>query len=61
MKSSLQLGKSLLVEAGIAMGAAIASVHERRDAFRRMLGHPTAAKLWISPAGAAGGKRVWAN
>ena len=40
VESSLQLGKSLLVEAGIAMGAAIASVHERRDAFRRMLGRP---------------------
>ncbi len=37
---SLQLGESLLVEAGIAMGVAIASVHERRDAFRRMLGRP---------------------
>jgi CPA2 family monovalent cation:H+ antiporter-2 len=40
VEASLQLGESLLVEAGIAMGVAIASVHERRDVFRRMLGRP---------------------
>jgi CPA2 family monovalent cation:H+ antiporter-2 len=40
VEASLQLGESLLVEAGIAMGIAIASVHERRDVFRRMLGRP---------------------
>ncbi len=38
IESSLQLGESLLVEAGIPMGIAIASVHERRDEFRKMLG-----------------------
>jgi hypothetical protein len=30
----------LLVESGIPMGLAIASVHERRDSFRKMLGRP---------------------
>lgn len=40
IESSLQLGEALLVEAGIPMGLAIASVHERRDAFRKMLGRP---------------------
>jgi CPA2 family monovalent cation:H+ antiporter-2 len=40
VESSLQLGESLLVESGVAMGIAIASVHERRDAYRRMLGRP---------------------
>jgi CPA2 family monovalent cation:H+ antiporter-2 len=40
VESSLQLGESLLVESGVAMGMAIASVHERRDAYRRMLGRP---------------------
>ncbi|MDP9138754.1 MAG: cation:proton antiporter, partial [Pseudomonadota bacterium] len=40
VESSLQLGESILVEAGIAMGVAIASVHERRDASRRLLGRP---------------------
>ncbi len=40
VESSLQLGESLLVEAGIPMGLAIASVHERRDTFRKLLGRP---------------------
>ncbi len=31
---------AILVEAGIPMGLAIASVHERRDSFRKMLGRP---------------------
>jgi len=40
IEASLQLGESVLVEAGIAMGLAIASVHEQRDLFRKMLGRP---------------------
>ena len=40
IESSLQLGESLLVEAGIPMGLVIASVHERRDGFRKLLGRP---------------------
>jgi CPA2 family monovalent cation:H+ antiporter-2 len=40
IESSLQLGEALLVESGIAMGLAIASVHERRDSFRKLLGRP---------------------
>jgi Kef-type K+ transport system membrane component KefB/voltage-gated potassium channel Kch len=40
IESSLQLGESLLVETGVPMGLAIASVHERRDSFRKMLGRP---------------------
>ena len=40
IESSLQLGEALLVEAGVPMGLAIASVHERRDGFRKMLGRP---------------------
>ncbi len=38
IEASLQLGESILVEAGIAMGLAIASVHERRDGYRKLLG-----------------------
>ena len=30
----------LLVETGVPMGLAIASVHERRDGFRKLLGRP---------------------
>ena len=37
---SLQLGEALLVESGVPMGLAIASVHERRDGFRKLLGRP---------------------
>jgi len=40
IEASLQLGESVLVGAGIAMGLAIASVHEQRDAFRKLLGRP---------------------
>lgn len=40
IESSLQLGEALLVETGIPMGLAIASVHERRDGFRKLLGRP---------------------
>jgi monovalent cation:H+ antiporter-2, CPA2 family len=40
IESSLQLGEALLVESGVPMGLAIASIHERRDTFRKMLGRP---------------------
>ena len=40
VEASLQLGEAILVEAGIAMGLAIASVHERRDGYRKLLGRP---------------------
>lgn len=38
IESSLQLGEALLVETGVPMGLVIASVHERRDGFRKLLG-----------------------
>jgi monovalent cation:H+ antiporter-2, CPA2 family len=44
IEASLQLGESLLVEAGLAMGLAIASVHERRDGYRKLLGRPNRRK-----------------
>lgn len=40
IEASLQLGESVLVGAGLAMGLAIASVHEQRDVYRKMLGRP---------------------
>ena len=40
IESSLQLAEALLVETGVPMGLAIASVHERRDGFRQLLGRP---------------------
>jgi CPA2 family monovalent cation:H+ antiporter-2 len=39
-EASLQLGEAVLVEVGIPMGLAIAAIHERRDALRRLLGRP---------------------
>jgi monovalent cation:H+ antiporter-2, CPA2 family len=39
-EASLQLGEAVLIEAGIPMGLAIAAIHERRDALRRLLGRP---------------------
>ncbi len=44
IESSLQLGEALLVETGIPMGLAIASIHERRDGFRKLLGRPDRRK-----------------
>lgn len=38
IEASLQLGEALLVETGVPIGLAIASVHERRDGFRKLLG-----------------------
>jgi CPA2 family monovalent cation:H+ antiporter-2 len=40
IEAALQLGEAVLVESGIATGLAIASVHERRDSFRKLLGRP---------------------
>jgi CPA2 family monovalent cation:H+ antiporter-2 len=39
-EASLQLGEAVLVEVGVPMGFAIASIHERRDKLRRLLGRP---------------------
>ncbi len=39
-EASLQLAEALLVESGIPMGLAIASVHEKRDSYRKLLGRP---------------------
>jgi monovalent cation:H+ antiporter-2, CPA2 family len=44
IESSLQLGEALLVAVDIPIGLAIASIHERRDAFRKLLGRPDRKK-----------------
>lgn len=56
IEASLQLGEALLVETGIAMGFAIASVHERREGFRKLLGRPNRRET-LSPATARGRRR----
>lgn len=40
VEASLQLAEAILVETGVAMGLAIAAVHERRDVSRKLLGRP---------------------
>jgi CPA2 family monovalent cation:H+ antiporter-2 len=42
IEASLQLSEALLVEIGIPMGLVIASIHERRDEFRKALNQPHA-------------------
>ena len=37
LESSLQLSEAVLVDLGIAMGPVIASIHEKRDEFRRAI------------------------
>jgi monovalent cation:H+ antiporter-2, CPA2 family len=40
VEASLQLSEAVLVEIGVPMGLVIASIHERRDAFRKALSQP---------------------
>jgi CPA2 family monovalent cation:H+ antiporter-2 len=42
VEASLQLSEALLVEIGVPMGLVIASIHERRDEFRKVLNRPDA-------------------
>jgi monovalent cation:H+ antiporter-2, CPA2 family len=42
IEASLQLSEAVLVDIGIPMGLVIASIHERRDAFRLQLNRPNA-------------------
>jgi CPA2 family monovalent cation:H+ antiporter-2 len=44
IEASLQLSEAVLVDIGIAMGPVIASIHERRDEFRKALRGPLAGK-----------------
>jgi CPA2 family monovalent cation:H+ antiporter-2 len=37
IEASLQLSEAVLVDVGVPMGHVIASIHERRDEFRRLL------------------------
>ncbi|HZZ87090.1 MAG TPA: potassium transporter TrkA, partial [Caulobacteraceae bacterium] len=42
VEASLQLSESTLVDIGVPMGLVIASIHERRDEYRRDLNQPKA-------------------
>ena len=37
IEASLQLSEAVLVDIGVPMGLVIASIHEKRDEFRKML------------------------
>jgi CPA2 family monovalent cation:H+ antiporter-2 len=42
IEASLQLSEAVLVDVGVPMGLVIASIHERRDEFRKLLNRPEA-------------------
>ena len=42
IEASLQLSEAVLVDVGVPMGFVIASIHEKRDEFRKMLNRPDA-------------------
>lgn len=42
VEASLQLSEAVLVDIGVPMGLVIASIHEKRDAYRRLLDRPEA-------------------
>jgi CPA2 family monovalent cation:H+ antiporter-2 len=54
IEASLQLAENTLIDLGVPMGLVLASVHERRDVFRKMFGvrkaEPQAAALALSVA-----------
>jgi CPA2 family monovalent cation:H+ antiporter-2 len=50
-EASLQLSEAVLVDIGVPMGLVIASIHERRDEFRRVLrGGDEAARAATQPS-----------
>ena len=42
VEASLQLSEAVLVDIGVPMGLVIASIHERRDEYRKLLNRPEA-------------------
>ena len=44
VEASLQLSEALLVDLGVPMGLVIASIHEKRDEFRKALNRPEALR-----------------
>jgi monovalent cation:H+ antiporter-2, CPA2 family len=53
LESSLQLSEAMLVDLGIAMGPVIASIHEKRDEYRRQI--KEAGGLSVAPKLKSGG------
>ena len=57
IEASLQLSEAVLVDIGVPMGLVIASIHEKRDEFRKILVAAGAPGARARPAGRAGGER----
>ena len=49
IEASLQLSEAVLVDIGVPMGYVIASIHEKRDIFRRELSEAAEASTQASP------------
>ena len=47
LESSLQLSEAMLVDLGVPMGPVIASIHEKRDEYRRAIKH--AGEMDVAP------------
>ncbi|MBS0333765.1 MAG: cation:proton antiporter, partial [Proteobacteria bacterium] len=54
IEASLQLSESLLVDLGVPMGLVIASIHEKRDEYRKALNRPLALGAKVRGAREAG-------
>jgi monovalent cation:H+ antiporter-2, CPA2 family len=49
IEASLQLSEAVLVDLGVPMGLVIASIHEKRDEFRKILGEAGAPERPRAP------------
>ena len=58
IEASLQLSEAVLVDLGVPMGLVIASIHEKRDEFRKLLASPARPSGRARPAGRGGGEEI---
>jgi CPA2 family monovalent cation:H+ antiporter-2 len=58
IEASLQLSEALLVDVGVPMGFVIASIHEKRDEYRKLLNQPNALGARVRRARDAAAKRT---
>ena len=56
IEASLQLSEAVLVDLGVPMGLVIASIHEKRDEFRKLLASPARPIAHARRAGRDGGE-----
>ncbi|OYX29880.1 MAG: potassium transporter TrkA [Caulobacterales bacterium 32-69-10] len=58
IEASLQLSEALLVDIGVPMGLVIASIHEKRDEYRKLLNQPNALGARVRRARDAAARRT---